>query len=256
MRIEIHPTHPQARKVAQAVEVLRRGGVIVYPTGTVYGLGCDIHQKKAIERIYQIRQLKKDHPLSFMCPDLSKIARYAHVDDFAYRIMKRLVPGPYTFVLQATREVPKLLVRKQKTVGIRVPDDPVALALLNELGSPIVSTSATSSTERSSTTPTSSTRASHTSMPSSTRAGAESSPRRSSTSQAMKRSCPARGRRPSRRPLSQDANRDAARLGDEAAQRAYPLLVARRFAHLLDQALGGPVVAPEVLRHRRPVGEV
>jgi tRNA threonylcarbamoyl adenosine modification protein (Sua5/YciO/YrdC/YwlC family) len=142
MRIEIHPTHPQARKVNQAVEVLRRGGVIVYPTGTVYGLGCDIHQKKAIERIYQIRQLKKDHPLSFMCPDLSKIARYAHVDDFAYRIMKRLVPGPYTFVLKATRDTPKLLVRKQKTVGIRVPDDTIAHALLEELGSPIVSTSA------------------------------------------------------------------------------------------------------------------
>ena len=143
MRIEIHPTHPQGRRVAQAVEILRRGGVIVYPTGTVYGLGCDIHQKKAVERIYQIRRLKKDHPLSFMCPDLSKIARYAYVDDFAYRIMKRLVPGPYTFVLKATREVPKLLVRKQKTVGIRVPDNEVALALLNELGSPIVSTSAT-----------------------------------------------------------------------------------------------------------------
>ena len=142
MRIEIHPTHPQARRVQQAVEVLRKGGVIVYPTGTVYGLGCDIHQKKAVERIYQIRRLKTDHPLSFMCPDLSKIARYAHVDDFAYRIMKRLVPGPYTFVLQATRDVPKLLVRKQKTVGIRVPGDPVAQALLNELGSPIVSTSA------------------------------------------------------------------------------------------------------------------
>lgn len=142
MRIAIHPTHPQPRKVRQAVEILRQGGVIVYPTGTVYGLGCDIHQKKAVERIYQIRHLKKDHPLSFMCPDLSKIARYAHVDDFAYRIMRRLVPGPYTFVLRATREVPKLLVRKQKTVGIRVPDDPVALALLNELGSPIVSTSA------------------------------------------------------------------------------------------------------------------
>lgn len=143
MRIEIHPTHPQPRRIHQVVEILRRGGVIVYPTGTVYGLGCDIHQKKAVERIYQIRHLKKDHPLSFMCPDLSNIARYAHVDDFAYRIMKRLVPGPYTFVLRATREVPKLLVRKQKTVGIRVPDAPVALALLQELGSPIVSTSAT-----------------------------------------------------------------------------------------------------------------
>jgi tRNA threonylcarbamoyl adenosine modification protein (Sua5/YciO/YrdC/YwlC family) len=142
MRIEIHPTHPQARRVHQVVEVLRRGGVIVYPTGTVYGLGCDIHQKRAVERIYQIRRLKTDHPLSFMCADLSKIARYAYVDDSAYRIMKRLVPGPYTFVLRATREVPKLLLRKQKTVGIRVPNDAVAQALLQELGSPIVSTSA------------------------------------------------------------------------------------------------------------------
>jgi tRNA threonylcarbamoyl adenosine modification protein (Sua5/YciO/YrdC/YwlC family) len=142
MRIEVHPTHPQGRHIKRAAEILRRGGVVVYPTGTVYGLGCDIHQKRAVERIYQLRQLKKDHPLSFVCPDLSKIARYAHVDDFAYRIMKRLIPGPYTFVLRATRDVPKLLVRKQKTVGIRVPDHPAAQALLEELGSPIVSTSA------------------------------------------------------------------------------------------------------------------
>ncbi|MEM7435772.1 MAG: L-threonylcarbamoyladenylate synthase [Myxococcota bacterium] len=143
MRIEIHPTHPQARRVNQVTDILKRGGVVVYPTGTVYGLGCDIHQKRAVERIYQIRQLKKDHPLSFMCPDLSKISRYAHVDDFAYRIMKRLIPGPYTFVLRATRDVPKILVRKQKTVGIRVPDHPVAHALIEALGSPIVSSSAT-----------------------------------------------------------------------------------------------------------------
>ena len=142
MRIEIHPTHPQMRRVRQVTETLRRGGVVVYPTGTVYGLGCDIHQKRAVERIYQIRQLRKDHPLSFVCPDLSNISRHAYVDDFAYRIMKRLIPGPYTFVLRATREVPKILLRKQKTVGIRVPEHPVALALLEELGSPIVSTSA------------------------------------------------------------------------------------------------------------------
>lgn len=142
MRIEIHPTHPQPRRVKQVTEILRRGGIVVYPTGTVYGLGCDIHQKRAVERIYQIRQLKKDHPLSFVCPDLSKIARYAYVDDFAYRIMKRLIPGPYTFVLRATRDVPKLFLRKRKTVGIRVPGHPVAHALIEELGSPIVSTSA------------------------------------------------------------------------------------------------------------------
>ena len=114
-RIQIHPTHPQARRVRQAVELLRKGGVIVYPTGTVYGLGCDIRQKRAIERIYQIKQIRSDHPLSFVCQDLSDIARYAFVDDFAYRIMKRLVPGPYTFILNATREVPKLLLRKRKT---------------------------------------------------------------------------------------------------------------------------------------------
>ena len=142
MRIEIHPTHPQARRIAQAVDVMQKGGVILYPTGTVYGLGCDIHQKRAVERIYQIKQLRSDHPLSFVCPDLSNIARYAYVDDFAYRIMKRLVPGPYTFILRATRDVPKLLLRKRKTVGIRVPDHPVAQALIRQLESPIVSTSA------------------------------------------------------------------------------------------------------------------
>jgi tRNA threonylcarbamoyl adenosine modification protein (Sua5/YciO/YrdC/YwlC family) len=142
-RIQIHPTHPQQRRIKQVVELLRKGGVVVYPTGTVYGLGCDIKQKRAIERIYQIKQLKSDHPLSFVCQDLSDIARYAFVDDFAYRIMKRLIPGPYTFILNATREVPKLLVRKRKTVGIRVPGDPVAHAMVEELGSPIVSTSAT-----------------------------------------------------------------------------------------------------------------
>jgi tRNA threonylcarbamoyl adenosine modification protein (Sua5/YciO/YrdC/YwlC family) len=142
MRISVHPTHPQPRRVKQVTEILQRGGVVIYPTGTVYGLGCDIHQKRAVERIYQIRQLKKEHPLSFVCPDLSEIARYAYVDDFAYRIMKRLIPGPYTFVLRATREVPKILLRKQKTVGIRVPGHPVAHAMLEALGSPIVSTSA------------------------------------------------------------------------------------------------------------------
>jgi len=142
MRIHIHPTHPQARRVKQVTEILERGGVVVYPTGTVYGLGCGIYHKRAVERIYQIRQLRRDHPLSLLCSDLSNIARYAHVDDVAYRIMKRLIPGPYTFVLPATREVPKILLRKQKTVGIRVPGHAVAHALLEELGAPIVSTSA------------------------------------------------------------------------------------------------------------------
>ena len=143
MRLEVHPTHPQKRIIKQAVDVLRRGGAVVYPTDTVYALGCDIFQKKAIDRVYQIKQMPKDHPVAFVCPDLSDIARYAIVDDHAYRFMKRLLPGPYTFILPATREVPRILMMKRKTVGIRVPNHPVALSLLQELGNPIVSTSAT-----------------------------------------------------------------------------------------------------------------
>jgi tRNA threonylcarbamoyl adenosine modification protein (Sua5/YciO/YrdC/YwlC family) len=147
MRIEINPEHPEPRKIARAVEVLRKGGVIAYPTDTVYGLGCDIFQKKAVERIYQMKQMKEDQPLAFVCADLSDISRYAQVDDRAYRVMRRLLPGPYCFILESTREVPKILMMKRKTVGIRVPDHPVAQALIKELGNPIVSTSATSREE-------------------------------------------------------------------------------------------------------------
>lgn len=143
MRVEVHPEHPQPYKIGQAVQSLRRGGVVAYPTDTVYGLGCDIFQKKAIERIYRMKQMKKDKPVAFVCPDLGDIARYAVVDDRNYRIMRRLLPGPYTFILPASREVPRILMLKRKTVGIRVPHHEVALALVRELGNPIVSTSAT-----------------------------------------------------------------------------------------------------------------
>lgn len=143
MRVEVHPEHPQPYKIGQAVQSLRRGGVVAYPTDTVYGLGCDIFQKKAIDRIYRMKQMKKDHPVAFVCPDLGDIARYAVVDDRNYRIMRRLLPGPYTFILPASREVPRILMLKRKTVGIRVPHHEVALALVRELGNPIVSTSAT-----------------------------------------------------------------------------------------------------------------
>ncbi len=143
MRLQIHPEHPEPRKIAQAVNLLRRGGVIAYPTDTVYGIGCDIKDKKAIERIYQMKPMTREQLLSFLCPDLSDIARYAHVDDRSYRLMRRLVPGAYTFILPASREVPKVLLMKRKTVGIRVPDHAVPLALLRELGDPIISTSAT-----------------------------------------------------------------------------------------------------------------
>lgn len=141
-RLVIHPTHPEPRKIKQVVECLSDGGVIVYPTDTVYGIGCDIRQKKAVESVYRIKRMKDDQPVAFVCPDLGDIARFALVDDPAYRIMRRLLPGPYTFVLGATREVPKIVMRPRKTVGIRVPHHEVALRLVRELGSPIVSTSA------------------------------------------------------------------------------------------------------------------
>jgi tRNA threonylcarbamoyl adenosine modification protein (Sua5/YciO/YrdC/YwlC family) len=143
MILPIDPAHPEPRKIRRAVEVLRGGGVIAYPTGTVYGLGCSLFNKKAIEKVYRIKGADPDKkPFSFLCPDLSHISHYATVGNGAYRIIKRLVPGPYTFVLEATKEVPRLVQTKRKEVGIRVPDHPVALALLEALGEPIISTSA------------------------------------------------------------------------------------------------------------------
>lgn len=142
MRIPINADHPEPRKIARAVDALRRGAAIAYPTDTVYGLGCDIMQKKAIDRIYEIKGMPKDQPLAFVCPDLSDIARYAIVGNQTYRILKRGTPGPFVFILNATREVPRILMMKRKTVGIRVPAHPVPHAIVRELGHPIVSTSA------------------------------------------------------------------------------------------------------------------
>jgi tRNA threonylcarbamoyl adenosine modification protein (Sua5/YciO/YrdC/YwlC family) len=142
-RLQIDPLHPKGKHLRRAVEVLRKGGVIIYPTDTIYGLGCDIFNKDAVERIYQIKGKSWKSPLSFICPDLKEISRYAYVSNAAYRIMKRGLPGPYTFVLPATPLVPKLLLSKRKTVGIRVPDHPICHALLEEFGGPIVSTSVT-----------------------------------------------------------------------------------------------------------------
>lgn len=123
---------------------MRDGGVIAYPTGTVFGFGADVHNKKAVEKVYRIKNTspKKHKPFSFLCADLSEISRYAVVPNSAYRLMKRLVPGPYTFILEATREVPRMSISNRKTVGIRVPEHPVARAILQEFGSPIISTSA------------------------------------------------------------------------------------------------------------------
>ncbi len=141
--LRIHSKNPQMRFINKATEILRNGGVIIYPTDTVYGLGCDIFQKKAIERIYQIKPSLKDKPLSFICADLKDIAQYAKVSTQVYRFLRYAFPGPYTFILPAAREVPKKLWSKRKTVGIRVPDNLIAQTLSKELGHPIVSTSVT-----------------------------------------------------------------------------------------------------------------
>jgi len=138
--LRIHPTHPQQRLMDQALDHLRRGGVMAYPTDTCYGLGCSIHEKKAIDHIYRIKRLRKNKPLSFICSDLKHISDFALVSNKAYKLMRKLLPGPYTFVLPATRLVPKLLQSKRKQVGIRVPDHHVMLELVRQLGHPIIST--------------------------------------------------------------------------------------------------------------------
>lgn len=143
MIVEINPHHPEPRKIARAVQLLEAGEVIAYPTDTAYGLGCDTGNKKAIDKLYALKHMQRGHPLAFVCPGLGDIARYAMVENREYRILKHFLPGPYCFVLKATREVPKLVQSKRKTVGIRVPHHPVAIALVRELGRPLLSTTAT-----------------------------------------------------------------------------------------------------------------
>jgi tRNA threonylcarbamoyl adenosine modification protein (Sua5/YciO/YrdC/YwlC family) len=140
--VEINPYNPQFRLISQVVDVLKRGGVICYPTDTMYGLGCDIFNQKAVKRIFQIKQRPKSKPFSFMCSDLKNISEYSHVGNTAYRLMRKCLPGPYTFVLSGTKLVPKIMLTKQKTVGIRVPDHPISLALIEGLGNPILNTTA------------------------------------------------------------------------------------------------------------------
>jgi len=136
----IHPVNPQARLIRQAVEILRADGLIVYPTDSTYALGCHVGDKRGMERIRRIRALDKKHNFTLVCRDLSEIAIYARVDNSAYRLLRSLTPGPYTFILSATHEVPRRLQNpKRKTIGIRVPDHPIAQALLAELGQPLMS---------------------------------------------------------------------------------------------------------------------
>uniref|UniRef100_A0A832H0V2 Threonylcarbamoyl-AMP synthase n=1 Tax=Oscillatoriales cyanobacterium SpSt-402 TaxID=2282168 RepID=A0A832H0V2_9CYAN len=139
----VHPKDPQARTIGQIVAMLRDGAVVLYPTDTIYAIGCDLNSKSGIQRVRQIKQLSNDKPLTFLCPSLSNIASYAVVSDAAYRIMRHLIPGPYTFLLPATKLVPKLVMNpKRRTTGIRVPDHAVCQAILSTLENPIISTSA------------------------------------------------------------------------------------------------------------------
>ena len=142
MLIRINPQNPQTRLIRKVVDSLEDGGVIAYPTDTVYGFGCSLYNKKGIERIYMIKRSEKNRPFSFICSDLKDISLYCKVSNYSYKTMKRLLPGPYTFILEGTKLVPKIMLTRRLTAGIRVPDNPICLALVRELGHPIISTSA------------------------------------------------------------------------------------------------------------------
>ncbi|MCO7226362.1 L-threonylcarbamoyladenylate synthase [Pleionea sp. CnH1-48] len=140
--LEIHPDNPQPRLISQAVALVRNGGLIVYPTDSGYALGCHIGDKAALDRIRRLRNLDKHHNFTLICRDLSELATYARVDNASFRLLKNHTPGPYTFILKATNEVPRRLQHaKRKSIGIRVPDNAIALALLEDLGEPIMSSS-------------------------------------------------------------------------------------------------------------------
>jgi len=141
MLISVNPNNPQKRLVNKVVEVLDRGGLIVYPTDTFYGIGCDLFNKRAITRIYQLKKRPLTKPFSFVCADLKDISLYAKVSNYAYRVMRRSLPGPYTFILEGTRLVPKLMLTSRRTVGIRVPNNKICLTIVKNLGRPIISTS-------------------------------------------------------------------------------------------------------------------
>ncbi len=142
-----YPDTPHHKTVSETARILKKDGVIVYPTDTIYGLGADLFSKKAMERILRIKQAEKGKPLSFILNSLKDIAHYAQVPDYAYKIMRRVIPGPYTFILKATKNTPKYLLHRQKTIGIRIPRAPLALAIIEELGRPILSSSIPGSEE-------------------------------------------------------------------------------------------------------------
>lgn len=140
--LQIHPLNPEPRKIEQVVACLRNGGVVIYPTDTVYGMGCDIHNTRAVERIAQIKGIKpQKNDFSFICYDLSHIADYAKVSNATFKLMKKALPGPFTFILDVSNRVPKILHTNKKTVGIRIPDHEIPRMIVKELGNPIITTS-------------------------------------------------------------------------------------------------------------------
>lgn len=141
MLLRVYEKNPQMRAIHKAAEVLRAGGLIVYPTDTIYGLGCDLHNKKALEKIFRIKNMDEKSPLSFISPDLSRVSTYAQVSNKAYRLMNKYLPGPFTFILPAMREVNRYMLYKRNQIGIRVPASNVCKMLTQELGNPIISTS-------------------------------------------------------------------------------------------------------------------
>jgi len=142
MQVAINGQNPEPRVIRRAVDALERDGVIAYPTDTAYALGCDISSRKGFEKLCALRNLDKKHLFTFLCPDLSDIARYAVVENQHYRVLRRFLPGPYVFVLQATREIPKIAQTKRQTVGIRVPNHAVPLDIARELGRPLITATA------------------------------------------------------------------------------------------------------------------
>jgi len=142
MVLSINPHNPHSRHINQVVECLQQGGVIIYPTDTTYGIGCDIFNRKGVKKIFQIKQRDSRKPFSFICSDLAEISNYAQVSNFAFKIMKRHLPGPYTFVLEATKIVPDSVSTKQKTVGVRIPENKICQEIVKQLGHPLVTTSA------------------------------------------------------------------------------------------------------------------
>lgn len=142
MLLSVNPFFPEPRKIRRAVEALEAGEIIAYPTDTVYGIGCDLFSKKSIDKLYQIKRMDSSQKLALICPDLGSVARYAVVEDATFRILRKYLPGPYTFILEATREVPKMVQTKRRTIGVRIPDHPIIQALVRAFGKPLVSTTA------------------------------------------------------------------------------------------------------------------